>query len=1174
MINRIWLRFFVIVCCLTFMAATVAASQQGGKQDQESRGSKLPLEAASTISFTTDEGTWISLDVDPGGESIVFELLGDLYELPMAGGEATRITSGMAYDSQPKVSPDGQWIAFVSDRDGNNNLWIAARDGSDPRKLSSGRQGGVISPAWTPDSSYVMVTQTGGRAPQVRMYHINGGSGITVGAGSGNTGAGAPGAPGGGASSPARLGVQMSPDGNYLYFAQAAGGAGGGGIARWQIARMDMRGGEVDVLTQAEGAGIRPVLSPDGGRLVYGTRHETQTGLRVRDLETGADRWIIWPVQRDEIESGGSPSRDTFPGYAFTPDGTEVVTTFDGKIHRVNVDTGAVTPVPFTVDVELEVGPDLTQPYNVPQGPVRARLVQSPAPSPDGSRLAFSVLTKVYVMDAAGVPTDDAGGGEETASGPRVVAAGAGQQGAPARLTSGDAWEFMPTWSPDGQWIAYVAWSMNDGGHIWKTRADGTGQPQRLTTYPAFYTDIVFSPDGERIVGLRGNEYMRHQTFSEFGGLRIPLDLIWLPANGGDPTLIVPARGIGAPHFVGGDDRVYVYSNEGLISLRYDGTDRRTHIRVTGPGRAGVTRQPAAETVLMRPDGSWALAKVNNQLWVVAVPPAAGDAPSVSVRSPSVPVKRITDIGADYFGWADGGDTIFWALGSTVYRRPFDSIDFTPEPKGDDEEDEGDDEAEPAAAAEQADEEAGQGEDETEQQEGEDAEQEEEEPAEPLDLDEAVEALEIVLEFPRAKPEGTVALRGATVITMVGGGDGPVIENADIVVVDNRITAVGPRGSVSIPPSARRIDVSGKYIVPGFIDTHAHWEFRTHDVLEPHNWTLIANLAYGVTAGLDVQTSTNDYFAYQDLVETGQSLGQRAFMTGPGVFSNNDFQSYEATLAYLKRYKEYYRTPNIKSYMVGNRKQRQWVVKAAAELGLMPTTEGGRDMMLDITHAIDGMHGNEHTLPVFPLYKDVVELFAQTRTAYTPTLLVQYGGPMAEEFFFSRFEVHDDAKLNRFYPHNRLDEMTRRRRSWARDDEFSFDQAASEAAKIQRAGGLVGVGGHGELQGLGYHWEMWALGMGSMTPREVLQAATIDGAKIIGFDADLGSIEEGKLADLVVLDANPLEDIRNTTTIRYVMKNGELYNGDTLDQVWPVERPLPRFWWWDAAVPERGGGER
>ena len=1173
-------RPFLLAAFLALAVTALAAPPQRGRGG---RGADLPLEPASTIRFTTDEGTWISLDVDPGGGEIVFELLGDLWEVPMAGGEASRLTSGMAYDSQPRISPDGEWIAFVSDRDGNDNLWIARRDGSEPRKLSSGRQGSVVSPSWTADSNYVLVTQRGGGSPQVRMYHIDGGSGISVGGGEPEGGGGGRG--GGGA--PTRLGVQMSPDGDFLYFAQTAGG--GSGIARWQIARMDLRGGEVDVLTQAEGAAIRPVLSPDGDRLIYATRHETQTGLRIRDLTTGADRWVIWPVQRDEIESGGAPSRDTFPGYAFTPDGREIVVTFDGKIHRVDVESGATTPVPFTADVELEVGPDLDFPYEIPQGPVRARLVQSPAPSPDGKRMAFSVLTKIYVINVGQVATeeDDMSGGSRRGGNGNGAAGSAGNGGnaartagndsggngtssttarqaappaapAPARLTSGDAWEFTPAFSPDGQWIAYVTWSMNDGGHIWKTRADGSGTPQRLTTYPAFYTDIVFSPDGERIVGLRGNEYMRHQTFSEFGGLRIPLDLIWLPAAGGDPTLVVPARGVGAPHFAGDPERIFVYSNDGLISLRWDGTDRRTHIRVTGPGRAGSARPPAAESVLMRPDGKWALADVNNQLWVVAVPPPAGEAPTVNVRSPSLPVERLTDIGADYYGWADGGATIFWAIGSTVYRRPFDSIDFTPE----DEEDE---------EAEAGGEEAGAGDpDDPEAEQAQEEEEQEEEAREPLDLDEHVEALEIVMEFPRATPEGTIALRGATVVTMAGGAGGPVIENADVVVVDNRITAVGPRGSVSIPPAAREIDVSGAYIVPGFIDTHAHWEFRTHDVLEPHNWTLIANLAYGVTVGLDVQTSTNDYFAYQDLVETGQSIGQRAFMTGPGVFSNNDFQSYEATLAYLRRYKEHYRTPNIKSYMVGNRQQRQWVVKAAQELQLMPTTEGGRDMKMDITHAIDGMHGNEHTLPAIDLYKDVVELFARTKTAYTPTLLVQYGGPIARLFFFTRTEVHDDAKLNRFYPHNRLDEMTRRPGDWVRDDEFSFDEAAAAAARLQRAGGLVGVGGHGELQGLGYHWEMWALGMGGMTPAEVLQAATIDGARIIGFDGDLGSIEEGKLADLVVLAANPLEDIRNTNTIRYVMKNGELYDGGTLDQIWPIERPLPRFWWWDAQVEERG----
>ena len=1083
------------------------------KPDEAKKADKneLPLDRVTTLEFDTDEGTWMSLDVAPDGQSIVFELLGDLYRVPIGGGEATRLTRGMPFDSQPRLSPDGKWVAFISDRSGSDNLWVARVDGTGPRKVTSESQDAVISPAWTPDSEYMIASVRATGGTQLRMFHVNGGSGITLGSAP-PEGTAPPATPGGAGGGPTRLGASVSPDGRYLYVAQAASGAAASGLNRWQIARLDMRTGDADVLTQAEGSGMRPLVSPDGRLLVYATRHETKTGLRVRNLVTGADRWLKWPVSRDEMESGGSPSRDLYPGYAFTPDGKDLIVTIDGRLQRLNLESGVTTMIPFKARVSLEVGPDLEFPYKVPQGDVRAKLIQDPRQSPDGRRLAMSVLTKIYVQDLP--------------------------KGTPRRLTTGDQWEFKPAWSPDGQWIAYVTWSM-DGGHVWKARADGSGQPQRLTTIRAFYTDLVFSPDGRRLVGLRGAGYMRQQSFSEFGGLRIPLDLVWLPAEGGDVELIVPARGVGYPHFGDDPSRIFVYSNDGLISLRFDGTDRRTHLRVTGPGRAGVPRPPAATAVMIRPDGKWALAAVNNQLWVVAVPPFSGTAPTVNVRSPSLPAKRLTDIGADYFAWANDGQTLTWAIGSTFYRRSFESIDFTP--------------SEPPAsgrgggvagtAADQA---------------KVDEPKKTAEKKDPLDLDKNVEATDVVIEFPRARPTGTIALRHATIISMNGD---EVIRNGDIVVTDNRIAAVGPGGRVAIPAGARIIDARNTFIVPGFVDTHAHWEFRTHDVLEPQNWSLIANLAYGVTAGLDVQTSTNDYLAYQDLVETGQSVGQRAFMVGQGIFSSNDFQSYEATLAYLKRYKQHYRTPNIKSYMVGNRKQRQWVVMASKELGLMPTTEGGRDMKLDLTHAIDGMHGNEHTLPVFPLYKDVVELFARTKTAYTPTLLVNYGGIIAEEYFYATTEVHDDRKLNRFYPHNVLDDLTRRRRVWARQDEFVFPQAAEAAAKIQRAGGLVGVGGHGQLQGLGYHWEMWALAMGGMTPREVLEAATIDGARIIGFDEDLGSLEKGKLADLVVLDRNPLENIRNTNSVRYVMKNGELYEGQTMNQIWPAQKPLPAFWW-------------
>ena len=391
---------------------------------------------------------------------------------------------------------------------------------------------------------------------------------------------------------------------------------------------------------------------------------------------------------------------------------------------------------------------------------------------------------------------------------------------------------------------------------------------------------------------------------------------------------------------------------------------------------------------------------------------------------------------------------------------------------------------------------------------------------------------------------------------------GSVLWDQDIVVTENRIVSISRRGSRAHPAGAEVVDVSGHYIVPGFIDTHAHWEFMTRDVHQPHSWAPVANLASGVTAGLDVQTSSKDYLACWDMVEVGMSVGQRLFMVGQSVDRSSNFKSYKATHAFLRRYEEYYRTRNIKSYLVGNRRQRQWVIQAAKDLGLMPTTEAGGDLRLDLTHAIDGMHGNEHYyFEEAPQYDDVVQLYARTRIAFTPTFIIS-GNPGGREYFFTRTEVHDDKKLARFNPHPWLDLTTRRRTVWARDDEFAFEQVVDTAARVQRAGGLIGVGGHGEMQGLGVHWEMWIMAMGGMTNPEVLRAATIDGARIVGINQDLGSIEEGKLADLVVLQENPLEDIRNTNKIRYVMKNGEFFDGDTLDQIWPEKKKLPPFWWW------------
>ena len=421
----------------------------------------------------------------------------------------------------------------------------------------------------------------------------------------------------------------------------------------------------------------------------------------------------------------------------------------------------------------------------------------------------------------------------------------------------------------------------------------------------------------------------------------------------------------------------------------------------------------------------------------------------------------------------------------------------------------------------------------------------------------------IEIYLPRHEPDGVLALTGATVISMEP--DAEPIEDAVIVMQRGRITQVGNTDEVEIPHGASVIDVSGRFIVPGYVDTHAHVPLLQR-VIDMSNWALLANLAYGVTTVIDVQPSTVDILAHKDLIDAGRMIGPRLLSTGPGIFNDNRFGSYEHARRVLSRYKDHYRVRNLKSYIAGNREQRQWIVQAAETLGLMPTTEGALDMKLDMTHIIDGFSGNEHNFPIVDLHPDVVQLVARSGIAYTPTLLVAYGGPAAENYFFTRESPANDTKLKRFTPPQLLAGRTLRV-PWFADSEHVFQRVAAQAAKIIRAGGHVGVGSHGQLQGLGYHWELWALASGGLTPYEALRAATLHGAEMIGVAEDIGTITPGKLADLVVLDADPLADIRHSDDIVYVVKNGEVFAGDTLDRVWPVSEPLPAQWWQELEPP-------
>ncbi len=1080
----------LLLLCVALLAAL---AQNPDQKPGAKKG--LTLTYTGKTEFVTDEGTWLSVDVNKDGTTLLFDLLGDLYTLPIAGGEAKRITEGPAYDSQPTYSPDSGMIAFVSDRDGADNLWVAKSDGTAPHQLTHEREAEFASPVWTNDGDYVVISKQaqGARTYELWMYNIHGGSGVQV--TKSQIGPATP-APAPGGTPPPRfnfMGASVSRDGKYFYYAKRTGGFEyNAKFPMWQVARRDRVTGDEDTITSANGSGIRPVISPDGTQLVFGTRYKTETGLRIRDLRTGDERWLKYPVTRDDQESRFT--RDLLPGYAFLPDGKSIVVSYGGKFHQVDIADGKDRLIPFTAKVSLDTVHAMHFPRRVEEGPIKARLIQQPVLSPDGTKIAFSALTHLYVMDLAG--------------------------GAPKRISTGSTREFYPCWSPDGKSLAFVTWSdkAEEGGNVFRVDTAG-GTPQQLTTTAAFYRDLAWSPDGSRIVALRAARQSRVEMLDEFGARSsLPLDVVWIPSTGGTATVVAPARGVGSPHFAAASDRVYFYSPQGLLSMRFDGTERRTILKVTGKNLGG-NDPPPAQNVRISPDGKHALAEVNNLLYVLSVPEAGGDAPSINVSSPSVPTRKLTNVGADSFGWSNDGKAITWAVGSTFYREHLADVTF---------EDGGGDADAPRASPEPR-----------------------------VQANAKVTGTNVDIEVPRYKPEGTIVFRNAQIITMRGD---EVIEGGDLLVKDNRIVNVGKRGSFPIPTEAKVMDMKGLTITPGFVDSHAHWTEIRRGVLDMSNWSFFSNLAYGVTAGRDPQTATNDMFAYQDLVESGEMVGPRAYSTGPGVFSNTDFRTQQDAMDVISRYADDYRTHLIKSYMVGNREQRHFVLEACEKYKIMPTTEGGLDLKLNLTHAIDGYSGNEHALPIVPLYKDVIELFARSGIAYTPTLIVAYGGPWAENYFYETTEVTNDEKLKHFVPENILEVRTQRR-PWFRYEEYSFPKIAASAAKIMREGGIVAIGSHGQLQGLGYHWEMWALQSGGLSSLETLRAATINGAKAIGLEQDLGSIEPGKMADLVFMASSPLTYIRNTNSIKYVMKNGELFDASTLDRLYPRQIKMQKMWW-------------
>lgn len=1071
-------RFFASLAATTILAtapglawqdtteAEAAAEETAAPAEWDVANPPLPTRQ---IDINVTEGTWMSLDVSPDGQTIAFDLLGDIYTMPITGGAATNVSSGLPWEIQPRFSPDGSQIAFTSDRAGGDNIWIMNVDGSNRRQLTEESFRLLNNAAWHPSGRYIaarkhFTTTRSAGTGEIWLYHVLGGNGVRL------------------VERPnenfqKELGEPVfSPDGRYVYYTQniTSGNtfiyAQDSNTDLFNILRYDMETGETDTAVEGAGGAVRPAPSPDGRYMAFIRRDRTRSGLWIKDLNSGVERRLVETVDQDMQETWGVTGM--YPNMDWTPDSGSIVYWAEGGIHRVDIATGAVSDIPFQVtDTRDVIDPPRSQ-VDVAPETFSTRMPRFATASPDGSQIVFESLGVLWVRDTAG--------------------------GAARRLTradAGDRREITPSWSPDGRTVYFVAWDDEELGSIRSIPVRG-GRERVLTREPGHYANPRVSPDGRTLVFEKDSGgFLTAPEWSETTGI------FRMSSEGGE--MVEVSGGGSLPHFGDRNDRIYFTrggNGASLVSVDLNGLQERTHM----------TGEMVTE-YQVSPDGAHVAFRQNYDVFVTPVLPGPQSVAGGAGGS-ALPTVEVSGNGATYFHWSQDGSSLSWSMGPEFFTAAV--ADFRPDPSRET----------PYAPPEQG--------------------------------------IDISMTATADRPTGITAIAGARIITMAG-EDGGVIESGNIIIDGNRIIAVG--ADVEVPEGARVINANGMTITPGFIDAHAHGPQGTGDLVPEQNWSAIAHLALGVTTIHDPSSRASHIFTASEYQRAGRLLAPRIYSTGEIVYGARAASVYAEINSLDDAREHVFRLAaqgahSIKNYNQPRRNQRQQVVAAAIEAGLEVVAEGGANYHMDMAMVADGNTSIEHNLPQAMIYEDVLQMYSQTEVAYTPTIVVTYGGLAGDPYWRQAMDVWLHPILSQHVP-PRILQAGSVRRTTAPEEDFVDDDNARTAHMLFERGVDVSIGAHGQQEGLAAHWEMWSFVRGGFSPLEALMTATVMPARHLGFDNDLGTIEPGKLADLVFLRANPLDDIGNTDEINYVMLNGRLYDAESMDELVTGTRERPAYFW-------------